>query len=235
MSLGSFHPLVSDWFRNRYGTASEPQELGWPAIHAGQNVLIAAPTGSGKTLAAFLCAIDRLVKRGIEGKLGPQTDVLYISPLKALANDIQKNLLEPLGGIRELAAETGVHLPEIRPLVRSGDTPGAQRRHMAATPPHLLVTTPESLFILLTSESGRRMLAAVRTVIVDEIHSLARDKRGSHLMLSLERLEHLTGLPFQRIGLSATQKPIEEMARFLTGPGRQAIVIDIGHQRDLDV
>jgi ATP-dependent helicase Lhr and Lhr-like helicase len=235
MSLGSFHPIVSDWFRRTYGTATEPQDLGWPAIQTGQHVLIAAPTGSGKTLAAFLCAIDRLVKRGIEGKLGPQTEVLYISPLKALANDIQKNLLEPLRGIGELAAQGGLHLPEIRPLVRSGDTPGAQRRRMAATPPHLLVTTPESLFILLTSESGRRMLADVHTVIVDEIHSLARDKRGSHLMISLERLEHLTGTPVQRIGLSATQKPIAEIARFLTGPGRHAATIDIGHQRDLDL
>ncbi len=235
MSFGLFHPVVSDWFQETFGSPSEPQIEGWPAIHSGNHVLIAAPTGSGKTLAAFLGAIDQLTRQGLEGDLPDATQVLYVSPLKALANDIQKNLLEPLRGIAEKAAARGVALPEIRPLVRTGDTPATARRKMSEQPPHILVTTPESLFILLTSESGRRMLAGIRTVIVDEIHSLARDKRGSHLMLSLERLEALAGRPIQRIGLSATQKPIQEVADFLTGPQRKAVIVDIGHRRVLDV
>ena len=235
MSFGLFHPVVSEWFQETFGSPSEPQIEGWPAIHSGNHVLIAAPTGSGKTLAAFLGAIDQLTRQGLEGNLPDATQVLYVSPLKALANDIQKNLLEPLRGIAEKAAARGVALPEIRPLVRTGDTPATARRKMTEQPPHILVTTPESLFILLTSESGRRMLAGIRTVIVDEIHSLARDKRGSHLMLSLERLEALAGRPIQRIGLSATQKPIQEVADFLTGPQRRAVIVDIGHRREMDI
>ncbi|RPJ55870.1 MAG: DEAD/DEAH box helicase [Acidobacteria bacterium] len=235
MSFGLFHPVVSEWFQETFGSPSEPQIEGWPAIHSGSHVLIAAPTGSGKTLAAFLGAIDRLTRQGLEGELPDTTQVLYVSPLKALANDVQKNLLEPLRGITEKAASRGVVVPEIRPLVRTGDTPATARRKMTEQPPHILVTTPESLFILLTSESGRRMLSGIRTVIVDEIHSLARDKRGSHLMLSLERLEALAGRPIQRIGLSATQKPVDEVADFLTGPQRQAKIIDIGHRREIDV
>ncbi len=235
MSFGLFHPVVSDWFEETFGTPSEPQIEGWPAIHSGRHVLIAAPTGSGKTLAAFLGAIDRLTRQSLEGELPDTTQVLYVSPLKALANDVQKNLLEPLRGIADKAAARGVTIPEIRPLVRTGDTPATARRKMTVQPPHILVTTPESLFILLTSDSGRRMLSEIRTVIVDEIHSLARDKRGSHLMLSLERLEALAGRPIQRIGLSATQKPIEEVANFLTGPERQAVIVDIGHKREIDV
>ena len=187
--------------------------MGWPVIQKGDHVLIASPTGSGKTLAAFLCAIDRLVQQGIQGHLSNTTQVLYLSPLKALANDVRRNLLEPLQQIREVAGQMQLEIPEIRTLVRTGDTPGRERQRMIRKPPHILVTTPESLFILLTSESGQRMLQTVTTVIVDEIHALARDKRGSHLSLSLERLEALTGQPLQRIGLSATQKPIEAIAR----------------------
>ena len=231
----SFHPAVSAWFDQRFGEATEPQRLGWPAIQKGDHVLIASPTGSGKTLAAFLCAIDGLVQQGIKTDLPDHTQVLYISPLKALANDVRKNLLEPLEQIREKAEQMHLDLPEIRPLVRTGDTLASERQKMIRKPPHILVTTPESLFILLTSKSGRKMLQHVRNVIVDEIHALARDKRGSHLSLSLERLEILTGSPFQRIGLSATQKPIEEIAQFLTGSGRSATVLDLGHQRHIEL
>ena len=209
--------------------------MGWPVIQKGNHVLIASPTGSGKTLAAFLWAIDRLVQQGVEGHLSDIIQVLYLSPLKALANDVRKNLLEPLQQIREIAAQMQLEIPEVRALVRTGDTPGKERQRMIRKPPHILVTTPESLFILLTSESGQRMLQAVNTVIVDEIHALARDKRGSHLSLSLERLEVLTGQPFQRIGLSATQKPIEAIARFLTGANRSAEVLDMGHQRHMEL
>ncbi|MEE8349744.1 MAG: DEAD/DEAH box helicase [Acidobacteriota bacterium] len=230
-----FHPAVSSWFEHRFGEATEPQKLGWPAIQKGEHVLIAAPTGSGKTLAAFLCAIDDLVQQGIETELSDLTQILYISPLKALANDINTNLLKPLEGIRQEAHRMKIALPEIRPLVRTGDTPAKDRQKMIRHPPHILVTTPESLFILLTSKGGRQMLKHVKTVIVDEIHALARDKRGSHLSLSLERLEALTETPFQRIGLSATQKPITDIARFLTGTERSATVIDLGHQRPLEV
>lgn len=235
-----FHPPVAAWFEKRFGEPTEPQVQGWPAIQKGGNVLIAAPTGSGKTLAAFLCAIDRLVKRAGEGSLEDRTYVLYISPLKALANDIRLNLLEPLQGIRQQAAAEGLDLPEIRPLVRSGDTPARDRRRMIQSPPHILVTTPESFFILLTSESGRRILKDVSSVIVDEIHALARDKRGSHLALSLERLEALRAesghtAPLQRIGLSATQRPIEDIGRFLSGTGRTTTVVDVGHRRAMEL
>ena len=171
-----FHPAVSGWFEHRFGEATEPQKLGWPAIQKGEHVLIAAPTGSGKTLAAFLCAIDGLVQQGLDTELLDRTQVLYISPLKALANDINTNLLEPLEEIREEARRMHLDLPEIRPLVRTGDTLAKDRQKMIRRPPHILVTTPESLFILLTSKNGRKMLQHVKTVIVDEIHALARDK-----------------------------------------------------------
>ena len=230
-----FHPAVWSWFRDKFGEPSEPQQEGWPAIRDGQNVLISSPTGSGKTLAAFSCAIDGLVKRAAAGNLGDQTRVLYVSPLKALANDIQKNLLDPLAGIATKARELNIELPEIRPLVRTGDTAASERRGMIRRPPHILVTTPESLFILLTSETGRTILETVRTVIVDEIHALARDKRGSHLSLSLERLEYLAGRELHRIGLSATQKPLERVARFLTGAHRKCRIVNIGHLRPLEV
>src|SRR6187402_2504917 len=208
MPLTSFHPAVRQWFSSHLGEPSLPQREGWPLIRQGGHVLIAAPTGSGKTLAAFLSAVDGLFKSTIH----EDTSVLYISPLRALANDIQKNLLGPIEQIRALDPS----LPDIRVLVRSGDTPARDRARMSKAPPHVLVTTPESLYILLTSDGGRKMLRSVRTVIVDEIHAMLRDKRGSHLALSLERLEALAG-PYQRIGLSATQNPLSEVGRFLVG------------------
>ena len=226
MPLSAFHPLVRRWFGERLGAPSLPQREGWPRIRAGEHVLIAAPTGSGKTLAAFLWAIDDLFSSPEPGG----TRVLYVSPLRALANDVQKNLLGPIEEIRALDPA----LPEIRVLVRSGDTPPHARARMATTPPHVLVTTPESLYIMLTSQSGRRMLQTVRTVIVDEIHAMLRDKRGSHMALSLERLEALAG-PCQRIGLSATQKPLEDVGRFLAGAGRECALVDTGHLRTLDL
>ncbi len=188
----------------------------WPE----RTTLISAPTGSGKTLAAFLACIDRLVRKALAGDLHDRTEVLYVSPLKALGNDIQKNLEVPLGEILQMAGERGLLMPEIRTAVRTGDTLMHERRAMLKRPPHILVTTPESLYILLTAEKSRAILRDVETVIVDEIHAVADDKRGAHLTLSLERLEALTYRPPVRIGLSATQKPIEEVAHFLTGNGR---------------
>src|SRR6202142_3284042 len=230
------HPLVRDWFVSRFGTPTEPQEQGWPHILAGRTTLISAPTGSGKTLAAFLACIDRLVRKALAGDLGDRTEVLYVSPLKALGNDIQKNLEIPLGEILQMAGDRGLLMPEIRTAVRTGDTLMHERRAMLKRPPHILVTTPESLYILLTAEKSRAILRHVETVIVDEIHAVADDKRGSHLALSLERLEALTYRPPVRIGLSATQKPIEEVAHFLTGNGRPApVLVDVGHKRKLDL
>lgn len=228
-ALGQFHPAVRNWFATRLGEPTPPQRDGWPAIREGRHTLIAAPTGSGKTLAAFLSAIDSLIRLGPE--LADETQVLYVSPLRALSNDVQKNLQGPLEEIR--AADPSV--PEVRVLVRTGDTSSGARTAMTRRPPHILVTTPESLYLLLTSEGGRRMLATVRTVIVDEIHALVRDKRGSHLALSLERLEKLAGRPVQRIGLSATQKPLDEVGRFLTGAGRECVLVDAGTFRELDL
>src|SRR5271157_4719397 len=289
-SLAWAHPLVAEWFVRRFGTPTEPQEQGWPHILAGRTTLISAPTGSGKTLAAFLACIDRLVRKALAGDLHDRTEVLYISPLKALGNDIQKNLEIPLGEILALAGERGVLMPEIRTAVRTGDTLPHERRAMLKRPPHILVTTPESLYILLTAEKSRAILRDVETVIVDEIHAVADDKRGAHLALSLERLEalrretlrmrlpsfppvipsaardlgvagadenpgslrqaqgrlsshSLLGMTKQeheprlvRIGLSATQKPIEEVAHFLTGSGRaDPVIVNIGHRRKLDL
>src|SRR6266576_3522265 len=216
-SFAAFHPAVDAWFQKNFSSPTEPQSRAWPLIQSGQNVLIAAPTGSGKTLAAFLAAIDDLVRRGVESPLADETFVVYISPLKALSNDVQKNLAAPLAGVRTELAALGFADVDIRTLVRTGDTPQAERAGMRRRPPHIVVTTPESLYVLLGSESGRQMLSTTRTVIVDEIHALAANKRGSHLALSLERLAALTAQPPVRIGLSATQKPIEEMARFLVG------------------
>ena len=215
-SLRWAHPLVAEWFVKRFGTPTEPQEQGWPQILAGRTTLISAPTGSGKTLAAFLICIDRLVRKALAGDLRDATEVLYVSPLKALGNDIQKNLEVPLGEILALAGERGFLMPEIRTAVRTGDTLMKERREMLKRPPHILVTTPESLYILLTANSSRAILSHVKTIIVDEIHAVADDKRGAHLTISLERLELLANHP-TRIGLSATQKPIEEVAHFLTG------------------
>ena len=230
------HPLVAEWFTEKFGTPTEPQEQGWPHILAGRTTLISAPTGSGKTLAAFLACIDRLVRKALSGELQDRTEVLYISPLKALGNDIQKNLEGPLGEILERAGRRGLLMPQIRTAVRTGDTLMQERRAMLKCPPHILVTTPESLYILLTAESSRKILRDVETVIVDEIHAVADDKRGAHLTLSLERLEALTYRPPVRIGLSATQKPIEEVAHFLAGNGRpDPVVVNIGHKRQLDL
>ncbi|HEX9110135.1 MAG TPA: DEAD/DEAH box helicase, partial [Terriglobales bacterium] len=235
-SLAWAHPLVREWFVSHFGTPTEPQEQGWPHILGGHTTLISAPTGSGKTLAAFLACIDRLVCKALAGELRDRTEVLYVSPLKALGNDIQKNLEVPLGEILQMAGERGLLMPEIRTAVRTGDTLAKDRRAMLKRPPHILVTTPESLYILLTAEKSRAILRDVETVIVDEIHAVADDKRGVHLSLSLERLEALTYRPPVRIGLSATQKPIEEVARFLAGKGRpDPVIVNIGHKRTLDL
>jgi ATP-dependent Lhr-like helicase len=256
------HPLVQEWFVRRFGTATEPQELGWPVILRGEAVLISAPTGSGKTLAAFLICIDGLIRQAIAGQLGCETEVVYVSPLKALSNDVQKNLETPLREIQQLALERGYLCPPVRAAVRTGDTPAAERRAMLKTPPHILVTTPESLYILLTAEKSREHLRRVHTVIVDEIHAIADDKRGSHLALSLERLDALvTGenalmagasllshpKPL-RIGLSATQNPIELVAEFLqpqkdagagaeanVEPGAAVTIVQAGQKRKLDL
>ncbi len=227
--LDRFHPSVASWFRERLGAPTAPQREGWPRIAAGDNVLIAAPTGSGKTLAGFLGAIDSLLRQG--ASLPDETQVVYVSPLRALSNDVEKNLRGPL---TELAARDP-SLPRVRVQVRTGDTPGRERAAMAKTPPHILVTTPESLYLLLTSASGRSLLSTTRTVIVDEIHALARDKRGSHLALSLERLETLVGRPVQRVGLSATQKPLADVGRFLVGSHRECTLVDEGAFRRLDL
>ncbi|MCC7549097.1 MAG: DEAD/DEAH box helicase [Burkholderiales bacterium] len=219
--LEHFHPAVARWFRRTYAAPTEPQTGAWPLIQSGRHVLIAAPTGSGKTLAAFLAAIDALVRLGVRGQLGDETRVVYVSPLKALSNDIDRNLEAPLAGIREDLVALGYPDVDIRTLVRTGDTPMAERSRMRRRPPHILVTTPESLYILLTSESGRAILSTTRAVIVDEIHALAPNKRGAHLALSLERLEELAGARLTRIGLSATQRPIEHVARFLVGSAQR--------------
>jgi ATP-dependent Lhr-like helicase len=246
-SLAWAHPIVREWFLSRFGSPTEPQEQGWPHILAGRTTLIAAPTGSGKTLSAFLACIDRLVRQALAGELEDRTEVLYVSPLKALGNDIQKNLEVPLGEILKLALERGLLMPEIRTAVRTGDTLMQDRRAMLKRPPHILVTTPESLYILLTADKSRAILRNIDTVIVDEIHAVAGDKRGAHLALSLERLDALVTegpagstlgkrKPPVRIGLSATQKPIHEIAEFLTGAGRPApAIVDIGHKRQLDL
>jgi len=230
-----FHPAVATWFDRTFTAATVAQAAAWPAIQAGQHVLIAAPTGSGKTLAAFLAAIDGLVRQGLDGGLHDETQIVYVSPLKALSNDIQRNLEVPLAGVREALREQGLPDVDIRSWVRTGDTPPAERQRMGRAPPHIVVTTPESLYILLGSDSGRKMLATTRTVIVDEIHALAPNKRGSHLALSLERLAALCNGPLLRVGLSATQKPIEAVARFLVGPEAECRIIDTGHRRARDL
>jgi ATP-dependent Lhr-like helicase len=285
MSLQDFHPLVRQWFDTTFTAPTEAQRLGWQSIQSHQDTLIAAPTGSGKTLTAFLWSIDRLLRLALVGDLEDQTYVVYVSPLRALSNDIQRNLQTPLAEILQLAREKQPECPEIRALVRTGDTPAKARQHMIRRPPHILVTTPESLYLLLTGSRSREMLRRVETVIVDEIHAVARDKRGSHLSLSLERLsalvhqEHAALVPklelgnqsvrssassereaeFRssarptgssgtrssggvpnvgpvRIGLSATQKPLEELARFLVGAtARRPAIVDIGHYRDMDL
>jgi ATP-dependent Lhr-like helicase len=252
-SLAWAHPVTAEWFLNKFGSPTEPQTYGWPSILAGDATLISAPTGSGKTLAAFLVCIDQLLRASLSGQLAPRTQVVYVSPLKALSNDVQKNLDAPLAEIQQLAMQRGYLCPEIRTGVRTGDTLPKERAAMLRNPPHILVTTPESLYILLTAGKSREHLRRVRTVIVDEIHAVADDKRGAHLTLSLERLDalvtgenrlspgqFLTGLatPPQRIGLSATQNPIELVANFLTGiheDRKPATVIQVGQRRELDI
>jgi ATP-dependent Lhr-like helicase len=235
MSALPFHPVIADWFATRFACATDVQLQAWPAIQSGRDVLIAAPTGSGKTLAAFLSCIDRLFQQAVDCDLRDETQVLYVSPLKALSNDVQKNLQQPLTEIGRLALTAGLLLPELRVVVRTGDTPMTERQQMLRRPPHILITTPESLFILLTAEKSRAMLKTVRTVIVDEIHAVAPNKRGAHLALSLERVTALTGCAVQRIGLSATQRPIETVAEFLVGARPLPQVIDVGHRRDMDL
>ncbi len=240
-SLG-FHPAVAGWFGKRFAGPTEVQLRGWAAIAAGGHTLIAAPTGSGKTLTAFLWAIHELTSEAARGELQDRPTVLYVSPLKALSNDIDKNLAEPLAGIAEELRRLGVEAPAIRSAVRTGDTPQKIRRAMLTSPPHILVSTPESLYVLLGSETGQALLSGVRTVIVDEIHAVAANRRGTHLALSLERLDALTGKPVQRIGLSATQKPIEKVAAFLVGAKNvladgtpNCAIIDEGHARKRDL
>src|SRR6476660_1163428 len=257
MSLELFHPAVARWFARTFRAPTEPQLQAWPEIKQQRHTLIAAPTGSGKTLAAFMSAIDDLVRLGVEGKLDNTTHVIYVSPLKALSNDVQRNLQLPLEGIQDELRSMGLPEINIRTLVRTGDTPASERTAMTKRPPHIVVTTPESLYILLTSDGGRRMLETARTVILDEIHAVVGDKRGSHLALSIERLQQLVlqhssaignrqsaiGNPsLVRIGLSATQRPIEEVARFLVGNGNinsdntpNCTIIDSGHTRRLDL
>ena len=234
--LELFHPAVQAWFRSAFAAPTAPQVEAWPAIASGRHALLAAPTGSGKTLAAFLAAIDALVREGAERGLADETHVVYVSPLKALSNDIQRNLEAPIAGIRVALEALGFPDVGIRTLVRTGDTPQGERASMRKRPPHVVVTTPESLYILLTSRSGREMLRTTRTVIVDEIHALAPNKRGAHLALSLERLEALAGPALVRVGLSATQKPIDEIARFLSGAA-PCTIVDTGHvkRRDLAI
>ncbi|HEY8391760.1 MAG TPA: DEAD/DEAH box helicase [Capillibacterium sp.] len=257
-SLQDFHPLVAQWFTETFGAPTPPQAEGWPRIAAGENVLLLAPTGSGKTLAAFLKAIDGLYREKEQDatvlKLGtarnPGVKILYVSPLKALNNDIYRNLELPLKGIREYSAKLGRELPEITRAVRSGDTPGAERQRMLRRPPEILITTPESLFLMLSSKA-RAILKTVRCVIVDEIHTLFTEKRGAYLALSLERLESLVaeaagpGERLQRIGLSATIRPLEEVAAFLGGyeldpvrggyRPRPVTIVDTGQRKELDL
>jgi len=237
-----FQSLVARWFNKRFEHPTPPQASGWQHISTGADTLIAAPTGSGKTLAAFLWSIDRLVTHGLSGSLADRVYVVYVSPLKALGNDIQKNLQQPLNEILRRAADEGLKLPEIRTAVRSGDTPARERQAMVRRPPHILITTPESLYILLTAERSRQALASAETVIVDEIHAIAGDKRGAHLALSLQRLDELAGRRLQRIGLSATQKPIEDIARLLVGTDQvtpngspHCAIVDMGHRRTMEL
>ena len=245
--LRTFHPAVASWFHRRFPSGpTEPQRSGWPRIITGEDVLVASPTGTGKTLTGFLVAIDAAYRAHADGTAPPEVapggpGVVYVSPLRALATDVHQNLQLPLAGIADEAARLGLTAPKLSVAVRTGDTPAAERAAMRRSPPDLLVTTPESLYLLLTAASSRSILRGVHTVIIDEVHTLARDKRGSHLALTLERLNQLVsahGGRLQRIGLSATQRPLEVVARLLSGsdPSRPpTAIVDCGHRRDLDV
>jgi ATP-dependent Lhr-like helicase len=241
--MNHFHPLVARWFADTFGEPTPGQQQGWQAIGSGRHTLIAAPTGSGKTLAAFLIALDGLFQEGLRGPVPDEVRVVYVSPLKALSADIHKNLALPRRGIAQRAAAIGIDPPRITAAVRTGDTSQSERAAMLRTPPHILVTTPESLFLLLTAERSRRMLRTVRTVIVDEIHAVIGTRRGAHLALSLERLQEVAATPLLRIGLSATQAPVEAVAAFLVGDrvGRadttspDCAIVDEGHRRALDL
>src|SRR5690242_20469673 len=236
MAFASFHPIVRRWFTETLGTPAAVQLDGWASIARGTHTLIAAPTGSGKTLAAFLTAIDELFKEGLDGPLADTVRVVYVSPLKALSADIHKNLTEPRDGIRALAEGDGLTPPCITAAVRTGDSTPSERAAMIRTPPHILITTPESLYLLLTSERSRQMLRTVRSVIVDEIHAVIGTRRGAHLALSLERLQHVAERPLLRLGLSATQKPIAEVAKYLLGvDGGECAIVDEGHHRAMDL
>src|SRR5207302_1311747 len=247
MPLSRFHPIIAEWFRTRFGSPTDVQARSWPAIEPGEDVLIAAPTGSGKTLAAFLSCLDALFKQALAGGLEDRTQVVYVSPLKALSNDIQKNLHQPLTEISEWAQAAGLPRPEIRVAVRTGDTTGSARQQMVRRPPHILITTPESLYLLLTAEKSRRMLHDVRTVIGEEMRAVAPNASGVHLPLSLERLDAVAHARPLRIGLSATKRPIETIARFLVRTGGASAgpppdtklpsgcrIVDIGHRREMD-
>ena len=242
-TLSDFHPVVRDWFERTYGAPTPPQTLGWPSISSGKHTLILAPTGSGKTLAAFLWAINHLVEQHLEGTLPPGVRILYVSPLKALNNDIERNLEGPLEGIRHAASEAGLKLPAIRTAVRTGDTTQSRRAAMQRNPPEILITTPESLYLMLTSVRSRGMFRTVQYVIVDEIHAVCGNKRGVHLSLSLERLQEVAEQEFIRIGLSATQRPLDRIAAFLGGAHREGnalvprpvCIIDAGHKKSMDV
>ena len=235
MSLEGFHPVGRQWFSENFPSPSEIQILAWPMIREKRDVLMSAPTGSGKTLAAFLSVMNDLFERSLEGTLEERTQVVYVSPLKALSNDIHRNLQVPLRGIKALLAANGYPEVDLRAMVRTGDTPTRERVKMTRTPPHILVTTPESLYLLLTSASGREMLSHAGTLIVDEIHAVAGNKRGAHLSLSVERLARRSRKPLHRIGISATQKPIERMADFLTGGTNTCQILNIGHRRELEL
>ena len=230
----SFHPIVAEWFSRSFESPTPTQNLAWQHLENDTDVLISAPTGSGKTLAAFLTCLDRLVRRALDGSLEDRVEAVYVSPLKALSNDIQKNLERPLAEIQALAVQKGLRMAPIRVQLRTGDTPASERQAMVKKPPHILVTTPESFFILLTAERSRKILCDTHTLILDEIHAIAANKRGSHLALSVARLDDVIrkagGSRPRRIGLSATVNPIEEIAHFLK-PDGGATIIDHGHRR----
>ncbi len=233
--IPAFHPVTTRWFSETLGAPTTAQARGWHEIQAGRHTLIAAPTGSGKTLAAFLAGIDALFQAGLSAPLPDETRIVYVSPLKALSADVHKNLAIPRRGIQQMAEAMGVRAPAITAAVRTGDTTASERAKILKTPPHVLVTTPESLYLLLTSERSREMLRTVRTVIVDEIHAVIGSRRGAHLAISLERLQALADRPLQRVGLSATQRPLDEVGRFLVGAHGDCAIVDEGHRRAVDL